>query len=223
MKKFVIMILSVVVVLSLVGCGGKEPAPELTDAEKFAEENGISVELAQSIEDALSQTTVPPSLNKLNEWEQIEDYALGQRYTGWVYSNSQERYYYMVFYVRGNEVESIRDQQNGGDYLYNRVIDEQDSTLSEDKSSPSVTANDLYENWEQYYEQTVYVTGEVTAISEYSDTNGYYLCGSIGKGLVCWIDETEKCANVGDTVKIYGYVRNIGDNQVELTDCSLVK
>lgn len=110
--------LLLVMVFSLVGCGGKEPAPELTDVEKFADENGISVELAQSIEDALSQTTVPPSLNKLNDWEQSEDYAEGQRYTGWVYSNSQERYYYMVFYVQGDKVVSIRDQQNGLEYLY---------------------------------------------------------------------------------------------------------
>lgn len=118
MKRLVFMILSVVVIFSLVGCGGKEPAPEQTDVEKFAEKNGISVELAQSIEDALSQTAVPPSLNKLNDWEQSEDYAEGQRYTGWVYSNSQERYYYMVFYVQGDKVVSIRDQQNGLEYLY---------------------------------------------------------------------------------------------------------
>lgn len=118
MKKLVLVMLLLVMVFSLVGCGGKEPAPELTDVEKFADENGISVELAQSIEDALSQTTVPPSLNKLNDWEQSEDYAEGQRYTGWVYSNSQERYYYMVFYVQGDKVVSIRDQQNGLEYLY---------------------------------------------------------------------------------------------------------
>lgn len=121
MKKLVLMMLSLLMIFSLVGCGGKEPAPELTDAEKFAEKNEISVELAQSIEDALSQTTVPPSLNKLNDWEQSEDYAEGQRYTGWVYSNSQERYYYMVFYVQGDKVVSIRDQQNGLEYLYQRT------------------------------------------------------------------------------------------------------
>lgn len=118
MKKLVLVMLSLMMIFSLVGCSGKEPAPELTDVEKFAEKNGISVELAQSIEDALSQTTVPPSLNKLNDWEQSEDYAEGQRYTGWVYSNSQERYYYMVFYVQGDKVVSIRDQQNGLEYLY---------------------------------------------------------------------------------------------------------
>ncbi len=118
MKQLITTVLAVMMILSLVGCSGREPAPELTDAEKFAEENGISVELAQNIEYALSQTGVPPSLNKLNDWKQIEDYAFGQRYTGWFYSNSQGRYYYMVFYVRGNEVESIRDQQNGLEYLY---------------------------------------------------------------------------------------------------------
>ena len=118
MRKLILVIGLVVMVLALVGCSQKEPAVEKTDAEKFAEENGISVELAQSIEDALSQTDVPPSLNKLNDWEQIEDYADGQRYTGWVYSTAQDKYYYMTFYVNGDTVESIRDQQNGLEYLY---------------------------------------------------------------------------------------------------------
>ena len=88
-----------------------------TEIEKFAQENGISVELAQ----ALSQTEVPPSLNKLNEWEQIEDYAEGQRYTGNIYSNVQDKYYYMVFYVKDDRVESIRDQRNGLEFLYQRM------------------------------------------------------------------------------------------------------
>ena len=50
--------------------------------------------------------------------EQIEDYADGQRYTGWVYSTAQDKYYYMVFYVSGDTVEGIRDQKNGLEYLY---------------------------------------------------------------------------------------------------------
>lgn len=118
MKKLILTLCMVVMVFVLVGCGQKEKTPELTDAEKFAEENSISVELAQDIENALSQTDVPPSLNKLNEWKQIEDYADGQRYTGWIYSNVQEKYYYMVFYVKDDTVESIRDQKNGLEYLY---------------------------------------------------------------------------------------------------------
>lgn len=118
MKKLILALCMVVMVFALVGCGQKEPTIEKTDAEKFAEENGISVELAQSVEDALSQTDVPPSLNKLNDWKQIDDYAYGQRYTGWVYSNVQEKYYYMVFYVQDDVVVSIRDQKNGLEFLY---------------------------------------------------------------------------------------------------------
>lgn len=118
MKKLILALCMVVMVFALVGCGQKEPAVEKTDAEKFAEENGISVELAQSVEDALSQTDVPPSLNKLNDWKQIDDYSYGQRYTGWVYSNVQEKYYYMVFYAQDDVVVSIRDQKNGLEFLY---------------------------------------------------------------------------------------------------------
>lgn len=121
MRKLILTLCMVVMVFVLVGCGQKEKTPELTDAEKFAEENSISVELAQDIENALSQTDVPSSLNKLNEWKQIEDYADGQRYTGWIYSNVQEKYYYMVFYVKDDTVESIRDQKNGFEYLYQKT------------------------------------------------------------------------------------------------------
>lgn len=121
MKKLILALCMVVMVFALVGCGQKEPVAEKTDAEKFAQDNGISVELAQDIENALSQTDVPPSLNKLNEWKQIEDYADGQRYTGWIYSNVQEKYYYMVFYVKDDTVESIRDQKNGLEYLYQKT------------------------------------------------------------------------------------------------------
>ena len=45
----------VVMVFALVGCGQKEPVAEKTDAEKFAEENSISVELARDIENALAR------------------------------------------------------------------------------------------------------------------------------------------------------------------------
>lgn len=123
MKKLISALCVVMMVFTLVGCGQQEQEEvvELTDAEKFAQENGISVELAQDIENALSQTDVPPSLNILNEWKQIDDYAEGQRYTGNIYSNAQNRYYYMVFYVKDDKVESIRDQQNGLEFLYQRT------------------------------------------------------------------------------------------------------
>lgn len=123
MKKLISALCVVMMIFTLVGCGQQEQEEvvELTDAEKFAQENGISVELAQDIENALSQTDVPPSLNILNEWKQIDDYAEGQRYTGNIYSNAQNRYYYMVFYVKDDKVESIQDQQNGLEFLYQRT------------------------------------------------------------------------------------------------------
>lgn len=123
MKKLISALCVVMMIFTLVGCGQQEQEEvvELTDAEKFAQENGISVELAQDIENVLSQTDVPPSLNILNEWKQIDDYAEGQRYTGNIYSNAQNRYYYMVFYVKDDKVESIRDQQNGLEFLYQRT------------------------------------------------------------------------------------------------------
>lgn len=121
MKKLISALCVVMMVFTLVGCGQQEEVVELTDAEKFAQENGISVKLAQDIENALSQTDVPPSLNILNEWKQIDDYAEGQRYTGNIYSNAQNRYYYMVFYVKDDKVESIRDQQNGLEFIYQRT------------------------------------------------------------------------------------------------------
>lgn len=121
MRKLISALCVVMMVFTLVGCGQQEEVVELTDAEKFAQENDISVELAQDIENALSQTDVPPSLNILNEWKQIDDYAEGQRYTGNIYSNAQNRYYYMVFYVKDDKVESIRDQQNGLEFIYQRT------------------------------------------------------------------------------------------------------
>lgn len=85
---------------------------EKTEAEKFAEENDISVELAESIEQALSESEHSYSLSQVYNWEQIDDYAYGQRYTGWL--NME---YVWVFYVKDNSVDSIR-QQKGLSYIY---------------------------------------------------------------------------------------------------------
>lgn len=83
-----------------------------TEAEKFAEENGLSVELAESIEAALAESAHGYKLSQIYEWKQIDDYAYGQRYTGWM---SME--YVWVFYVNGDKLESIR-QQSGLDFIW---------------------------------------------------------------------------------------------------------
>ncbi len=109
-----------------------EPQPDIQkpkeeagkSVKEFAEDHGISVKLAQNIEDVLMETEMPDSLESLKDWERIEDYADGQRYTAWCYSVSNERYYYMMFYVKDDTVESIRDRDNALAYLYSRPFDE---------------------------------------------------------------------------------------------------
>ena len=88
-----------------------EPKEE-TAAEKFARINDIPVALAEDIEYALSQSEHSYTLNQVYQWEQIDDYAYGQRYTGYM-----DLEYVWVFYVRDNKVESIR-QQKGLSYIY---------------------------------------------------------------------------------------------------------
>lgn len=96
----------------------KKPVEGMTEAELFASDNNISTSLSESVEDALSKCEAPDSLKSLKDWTQIEDYAEGQRYTAWSYSNKNERYYTMVFYVKKDVVMSIRDQDNGLEILY---------------------------------------------------------------------------------------------------------
>ena len=85
---------------------------EETAAEKFARINDIPVALAEDIEYALSQSEHSYTLNQVYQWKQIDDYAYGQRYTGYM-----DLEYVWVFYVRDNKVESIR-QQKGLSYIY---------------------------------------------------------------------------------------------------------
>lgn len=88
------------------------------EVKNFAEENGISFELAQSVEKVLLETDIPDSLNILNGWEQTEDYAYGQRYIAQSYSLAQDKYFYVMFYVQDDEVVSVRDRKNNLEVLW---------------------------------------------------------------------------------------------------------
>lgn len=127
MKKFMFGMFStlciIITVVIFVGMFARPDAPKdenLTEAENFAKNNGISVKLAESIEYALSQSEMPDSLESLRDWEQMDDYAEGQRYKAWSYSVVNERHYYMVFYVKDDVVESIRDSKYGLEVLYSK-------------------------------------------------------------------------------------------------------
>ncbi len=88
------------------------PAAELTEAEKFAQDNCVSLALAEDIEYALSQSEHAYKLHQVYEWKQIDDWAAGPRYTGWM-----DMEYIWVFYVKDNKVASIR-QQKGLEFVY---------------------------------------------------------------------------------------------------------
>ncbi len=92
-----------------------EPTPEVekTEAEKFAEANGVSVELAESLETVLTGMELTDKsrvgvfhydLSDVYDWEQVEDWAEGQRYSAWM---AQEHIFY--FYVKENAVVGVRD------------------------------------------------------------------------------------------------------------------
>lgn len=98
------------------------------------------------------------------------------------------------------------------------------SVASEPEQGVTVLSpKDLWENGEAYLNQQVEVTGEIIRISDYSDMKGYYLYGTTGEGLVFWIYEKDRSADIGDTVTFRGTVQNLGEKQVEVTDCEIVK
>lgn len=126
MKKFLFgafgtlcIIITIFIFVGMFTHPDKKPDGNMSEAELFANDNNISTTLAESVEDALAQCEAPDSLKSLKDWKQIGDYADGQRYTAWSYSNKNERYYDMTFYVKDDVVTSIRDQDNGLEFLYN--------------------------------------------------------------------------------------------------------
>lgn len=86
---------------------------EKTEAEKFAENNDISVSLAESLESALIGMELTDKsrvgvfhydLSHVYEWKQIEDWAYGQRYSAYM---DMEHIWYI--YVKDDVVVGIRD------------------------------------------------------------------------------------------------------------------
>lgn len=86
---------------------------EKTEAEEFAEENNVSVKLAESLETVLTGMELTDSsrvgifhydLSNVYNWKQIEDWADGKRYSAWM---DMEHIWYI--YVTDNTVVGVRD------------------------------------------------------------------------------------------------------------------
>lgn len=226
MRKVISILLALTMCFALSACSSSTSKPSetetKTETERFAENNDVSVELTESIETVLAGMELTDksrvgvfhyNLSDVYNWKQIEDWAEGQRYSAWM---AQEHIFY--FYVKDDTVVGVRDSR--GNIFY---LEESSEDKSEPSSSPqsvsSLTAKELYDNAESYKEQYVLVSGTVKEISAFSDMNGYYLQGTKGQGLVCWVDETSLSSSVGETVEFYGYVQSVEAEQVELIYC----
>lgn len=80
-------------------------------------------------------------------------------------------------------------------------------------------------NGKKYYLKHLSLTGKVKSVSNYSDVSGYYLYGSKGEGVVCWVYERNQSVRVGETVTFVGCVKSdpSGGGNVEITYCEVKK
>lgn len=95
------------------------------------------------------------------------------------------------------------------------------STTPYEISAPNLYNEILNGKFSDYNGKYLAVSGNVTYISDYGDLKGYYLHGTIGQGVVCWVDDAELIANTGASVVFIGKVQNEGIDHVELTECTL--
>lgn len=82
---------------------------ELSEVEQFAEDNDISVELAQSMEYVLGE--IDYSLSQAYNLEQTDDWAYGRRFKVWI-----DMEHICFFYCQDEEVVSLRS--SNGDFVW---------------------------------------------------------------------------------------------------------
>lgn len=117
MRKIISIFLAVTICFALAACSSStnesSETETKTETEKFAENNDVSVELAESIETVLAGIDLTDKsrvgifqygLSDVYNWKQIEDWAEGQRYSAWM---AQEHTFY--FYVKDDIVVGVRD------------------------------------------------------------------------------------------------------------------
>lgn len=75
-----------------------------------------------------------------------------------------------------------------------------------------------------YAGKYVIVTGTIQKINRYDKLTGYYLQGSEGNGLVCWVDEDVQSHNEWETVTFLGRIAyDCDESQVEIQNCEEYK
>lgn len=143
MKKMICVILIIMSVFALAGCeknanaDGKPKETEKVydeDVKSFSSKRKVSLELAQSIKDAMEQSGCPFSLEQINGWEQTEDWASGKRYQAWHYDVHEDKYFYILIYTQGEQVASIYDTTDGRKLIYECETGKQGVTSTDDGS-----------------------------------------------------------------------------------------
>lgn len=98
----------------------KKQKKKLSETERFAKDNNISVALAEDLKRVLGEMELTDKsrvgafhyeLSDVYEWERVEDWAEGRRYSGWM---DMEHIFY--YYVKDDKIVSVRTSD--GDFLY---------------------------------------------------------------------------------------------------------
>jgi uncharacterized protein YgiM (DUF1202 family) len=124
-------------------------------------------------------------------------------------------------YVSANYIE-IQGDDEAADVVTGTV--EPDSLTGATEEPTIVSASKLYSEikagkGDQYQFENLVVKGKIISISYSGDLVGYYLYGRVGEGVVCWVDGNRLALRKNDTVAFIGYVRSLGINHIELTNC----
>lgn len=141
MKKLICIMLVIMSVFAMAGCeknanadGKPKETEKVYDEEvkSFSTKRKISLELAQSIKDAMGQPGCPFTFEEINGWEQTEDWASGERYQAWHYDMHEDKYYYVLIYTQNDKVVSIYDTTDGRKLIYECEAEKQPApTLDE--------------------------------------------------------------------------------------------
>lgn len=97
-----------------------EKVEKVSETEKFARDNNISVALAEDLKRVLGEMELTDKsrvgafhyeLSDVYDWQRVEDWAEGRRYSGWM---DMEHIFY--YYVKDDKIVSVRTSE--GDFLY---------------------------------------------------------------------------------------------------------
>ena len=121
MKKVLSVVLVIIMLFSMVGCRKMEEGEVLHEStvEDFAEAAGVSIEFAQSLNDAVGQIQEKFDrtfdIGDVYNFRQTDDWANGKRYTIYL---AQE--YVLTVYEENDEVVSIRTSDGNVSYEVNK-------------------------------------------------------------------------------------------------------